>query len=219
MTRKKFSSKRPKFPDSYVGTHAKEYNRQKWMERNQKKTTVCCLTFLFDEKLGYIKKKDPNALLIGDLGCGTGYSTEILAEYGFRVLGIDLLFDMITKAKARRDRLKDLHYELIMADITRLPLRTHSLQHIISVSAYNFITASARGKRDQQKIMVNTSQSLRKILKKKGRIIIEFYPEDEAELQEFVDSFTSVGFNGFMVKDKPHQKGGQTFLLLEKEEV
>jgi len=66
------------------------------------------------------------------------------------------------------------------------------------------------------KLLNDTAKYLNKILKKRGRIIIEFYPKDDKELKVFKNSFINNGFEGYMVKNKPSQKSGQTFLLLRK---
>ena len=42
--------------------------------------------------------------LVVDLGCGTGKLTEILADMGFDVMGIDLSEEMLSMALSRRDR-------------------------------------------------------------------------------------------------------------------
>jgi hypothetical protein len=47
-------------------------------------------------------------------------------------------------------------------------------------------------------------------------MVLEFYPNDEQELNLFKSSFTNNGFDGFMIKQNPNQKSGQTFLLLKK---
>ena len=57
---------------------------------------------------------------------------------------------------------------------------------------------------------------MKKILKPKGRIIIEFYPKDEKELELFTSSFINNDFDGFMIKKNLAQKAGQTYLLLKK---
>ena len=44
--------------------------------------------------------------LVVDLGCGTGKLTEILADMGFDVMGIDLSEEMLSMALERRDRLR-----------------------------------------------------------------------------------------------------------------
>ena len=213
MTRKNFL---PKFPDSYVGEFAEEYNKQKWMERNQKKTTLKCIEFLYDEHLGPYPFKENFSNLILDLGCGTGYSSETLIDNEFRVIGVDLLPDMLFKAKERKMQNKLNNLDLILADINHLPLRKESIDHAISVSAYNFITYEGRGNREEKMIVNNTAKYIRNILKGSGRLIIEFYPQNEAELELFSSSFKENGFDGFMVKNMPNQKAGQTYLLLTK---
>jgi ubiquinone/menaquinone biosynthesis C-methylase UbiE len=210
----------PKFPDSYLGNNSLDYDSSIWMERNQKKTTLLCLQYLYDERLDELEK--PNFLkdepfIILDLGCGTGFSTEILLECGFKVVGVDILQDMLSKVKTKKNHMKNQNnLEVLLADINYLPLRSSSINHAISISAYNFITHRAKSSRDKTKIANNTAKYLYKLLKPDGRIIIEFYPKNDRELEMFSSSFTNNGFNGFVVKQNPNQKSGQTFLLLKK---
>jgi len=213
----------PKFPDFYIGDKSVEYDNSTWMERNQKKTTLLCLQYLRDDKLDHLGNYDVldgNHYIIVDLGCGSGFSSEILVDSSHgchRVIGIDILIDMLSKAKTKKkisENKKNL--ELILADINYLPLRKASINHIISVSAYNFIIYETETNRDKFKTVNNTAMYLKKILKPKGRIIIEFYPKDEKELELFASSFNNNGFDGFMIKKNPAQKAGQTFLLLKK---
>ncbi|MFX0058453.1 MAG: class I SAM-dependent methyltransferase, partial [Candidatus Heimdallarchaeota archaeon] len=162
----------------------------------------------------FLKEKQ---YLILDLGCGTGFSTEILLQKGFRVIGVDLLTDMISKAVIKKQFLPSVKkLEYLLADINFLPIRNNSIDHIISISTYNFITYGKEGFRERSKTVNNSAKYLHKVIKFNGRIIIEFYPKDEEELNLFISSFINNGFNGFMIKNKPHQKAGQTFLLLKK---
>lgn len=217
MTRK---NKFPQFPDSYLGEKSYEYDNSTWMERNQKRTTLICLQYLFDEKLNKVGKKDileDKPYLILDLGCGTGFSLEILINSGLRVIGIDILLDMLIKAKDKLSQLENSsNLNLILADMKHLPIRDQSIDHIVSVSAYNFILYDVKHYKDKIKKVNNTAKFLNKILKENGRIIIELYPKDEKELTAFKSSFTSNGFDGFMIKKNPKQTKGQTFLLLKK---
>jgi len=210
----------PKFPDSYLGNNSLDYDSSIWMERNQKKTTLLCLQYLYDERLDKLEKPDflkDEPFFILDLGCGTGFSTEILIERGFRVVGVDVLQDMLSKVKTKKNHLKNQNnLELILADINYIPLRSSSINHAISISAYNFITHKVKSIRDKMKVVNNTAKYLYKLLKLNGRIVIEFYPKDEKELKIFISSFKKNGFDGFMVKKDPNQKSGQTFLLLKK---
>ena len=100
--------------------------------------------------------------------------------------------------------------------INYLPIRSNEIDHIISISAYNFIAYGKENYGEKIKQLTKTAKYIDKILKKNGRIIIEFYPKDDEELNIFKNSFINNGFDGFMVKNKPKQKSGQTFLLLKK---
>ena len=206
----------PKFPDSYAGIEASKYDNQTWMERNQKRTTIKCVEYLFDEKLGETDKIDQkSSMVMLDLGCGTGFSSETLIDFGFRTISIDILYDMLTIARNKK-KSSVPNLELILADINYLPIKSNCIDHIISVSAYNFIAHKAKNITDKQKILFNTAKYLHEILKPSGRTIIEFYPETDSELDLFSKSFTNNCFEGFLVKNNPNQKSGQTFLLLKK---
>lgn len=210
----------PIFPDDYIEEKAEEYDSSKWMERNQKRTTSLTIQYLFDDKLNGnsstgIIKGEP--FLILDLGCGTGYSSEVLIQNGFRVVGIDILYDMVSKAREKKEFSKDLKIlELILADINFLPIRVNSIDHIISISSYNFITYGMENFGEKVKLLNDTGKYVNDILKQNGRVVIEFYPKDDNELKIFNKSFINNGFEGFMVKNNPNQKSGQTFLLLKK---
>ncbi|MFX1304964.1 MAG: class I SAM-dependent methyltransferase [Promethearchaeota archaeon] len=210
----------PKFPDDYINDKAEEYDSSKWMERNQKGTTILSIQYLFEEKLnkiGHSGNKMRESLLILDLGCGTGFSSEVLIQNGFRVIGVDVLDDMLSKAKEKKKNSKNYKkLELILADINYLPIKGNSIDHIISISSYNFIIHGLENYGEKVKLLNDTAKYLNNILKNNGRIVIEFYPKDDKELKIFNKSFINNGFKGFMVKKKANQKSGQTFLLLKK---
>ena len=116
----------PIFPDDYIKDKAGEYDNSKWMERNQKRTTSLCIEYLFDNRLN---ANDDNGInmeespLILDLGSGTGFSSEVLIQNGFRVIGVDILNDMLIKARKKKRIYKDYKgLELILADINSLPI-------------------------------------------------------------------------------------------------
>ncbi|TKJ21815.1 MAG: hypothetical protein CEE43_08625 [Promethearchaeota archaeon Loki_b32] len=190
------------------------------MERNQKRSTLYSLQYLIDKKLN--DREDSGiemgvSPLILDLGCGSGFSSVILIENGFRVIGIDILIDMLSKAREKKRIFKEYKaLELILADINNLPIRVNSIDHIISISSYNFIIHGMENFGEKVKLINDTARYLHKTLKNNGRIIIEFYPKDEMELKMFNKSFINNGFSGFMVKQNPKQKSGQTYLLLKK---
>ena len=211
---------RPIFPDDYVEEKAEEYNNSISMERNQKRSTLLSLKYIFDRKLRDNEEnsiKTEGSILFLDLGCGTGFSSEILIEKGYRVIGVDILADMLLKVREKKKKYQDLQgIELILADINYLPFRNEKIDFIISISAYNFVTHEVGNLRNKIETLNNTAKSLNNILKSRGRMVIEFYPESEVELEIFNKSFIKNNFEGFTIKGNPNQKAGQTFLLLNK---
>ena len=92
----------PRFPKDYTGEKAIEYDNLPWMERNQKNSTLKCVEYLFDPNLGDYKLLEYSNYLVLDMGCGTGFSTEVLINMGFNVVAIDILKDMLNKAYEKR---------------------------------------------------------------------------------------------------------------------
>ena len=183
----------PIFPDDYIEDKAEEYDNSKWMERNQKRTTSLCIQYLYDKRLnvnddiGNIMGDSP---LVLDLGCGTGFSSEILIQNGFQVIGVDILNDMLIKARDKKRVFKEYKgLELILADINSLPIRINSINHIISISSYNFIIHDMKNYGEKVKLLNDTGKYLNQLLKNNGRVVIEFYPRDDQELKMFNKSF------------------------------
>ena len=205
---------RPKFPDAYIGEQAIEYNSSKWMERNQKITSARCIELLFDSKLGKFPSFDNDELLLVDLGCGTGFSTEMLLEERFNVISIDILPDMLNLFHNKRIKGSNL----VLADILNLPFRENKIDHVISISSFNFIYENILDDNRKNKIIYRTSENLKKILRDNGRIIIEFYPESGNDINFLMRNFKSTGFNGFLVQDHPGLRKEQNFLILKKED-
>jgi len=205
---------RPKFPDSYIGDQAIEYDTSKWMERNQRITTNRCLELLFDSNLGDFPEFNNNELLLLDLGCGTGFSTEILLEEGFNVISIDILSDMIYLLHKKKLE----NFNLILADIRNLPIRENKIDHIISVSSFNFIYEDILDNNEKNKILQQTVKIFKEVLNNNGRVILEFYPETEVDIKLLMKYFKLSDFNGFLVQDNPGLRKEQNFLILKKEE-
>lgn len=210
----------PKFPDSYIGEKSKEYNNSTWMERNQKKATFSCIEYLYDEKLDSIGEYNllsEKTHLILDMGCGTGFSSEFLVSQGFKVVAVDILPDMIYNAKQKKGIYEEYEsIELVLADINHLPFRNSIFELILSVSVYNFIIHGLEHLDEKKERLYHTARMIFDILKHNGRVVIEFYPANEQELELFITSFKRNGFDGYYIKQRENQQSGQTFLLLKK---
>ncbi len=193
--------------DEYFGLEAKAYGNSQWMARNQIQTTSDALLMLEDERIGGKMKIPKNQLLFLDLGCGTGYSSHVILETQTRVVGVDFSRDMLDQCIPH----ENLH--LIHGDMRFLPLRTKIIDHIISISAFNFITTGAHSKTDMIQKIKSTFRQIASIMKAKGHMVIEFYPT-EFEQEIFLQELKLSSFDGGLILLYPNSKREKKFLLL-----
>lgn len=78
---------------------------------------------------------DPQADIL-DAGCGTGVFTQELLLSGATVVGLELSFPMILKA---RQKLKHRLFWGIQGDMRHLPFQDHRFEHTVSVTAIEFL--------------------------------------------------------------------------------
>lgn len=204
----------------YYGENAQEYAKSNWMARNQIKTSERILQLLEDPRIGGELQLNPDSQLILDLGCGSGFSSVIFEDNKFNIVGIDLSFDMLLenleqqKIIEENEQIINIPRSLICAAIQHLPIRPHIFDHIISISAFNFILDNIKDKKESKQILNRVVASLASILKDKGRIVIEFYPK-ESEIQLYLECFSGQ-FDGGLVIDNPKGRKEQKFLILRK---
>lgn len=209
----KIVKKGKKRPDisAYYGTEAEEYARSQWMARNQQATTERAVQLLKYYPLTDHPSKNETIeidALILDIGCGTGYSSAILTETGFNVIGIDRSRDMLQYADSECAR------SLIQADMRAIPLRTGAVQGIISISAFNFASDGAHSREDMSVLIKKACLELARVLQSMGRCAIEFYPSIEEETF-FLQHLKSLHFIGGMIIDSPSSKKEHKFLVLQ----
>jgi ubiquinone/menaquinone biosynthesis C-methylase UbiE len=147
-----------------------------------------------------LEMKPPAKVL--DLGCGVGYSTNLLKEIGFEVAGIDINPLMIEKAKAKG-------LNVVVGDFRELEkhFKEKSFDYVISVSALQWV----KNRKDMKRV----AEGVYYVLKDNGKVGIQFYPFSEIELNMFCKAFRRVGFK-CMVKIENNRSKRTVFLLLEK---
>lgn len=201
----------PKVPtrDSFFNEGAEEYKEARWMARIQAATTTRAMELLVDDRIGgNIEEQDKHSSLVLDLGCGNGFSTEVIINHSFFfVVGLDVSQDMLA--------LRHLDNPVILADMSSLPFRDGTFSIVISISAMNFLSQTIDNDITVKKVYNRLAKQLHNILKPNGRGIIEFYPKSRAELDIITTSFGSrAGFHGFLVIDKPGTRKEQKFLCV-----
>ncbi|MFO7600877.1 MAG: class I SAM-dependent methyltransferase [Candidatus Desulfacyla sp.] len=71
-----------------------------------------------------------------DAGCGTGVFTREIIEAGARVVGLELSFPMLARA---REKLSGDPFTAVQGDMNTLPFKDHSFDKSMSITAIEFI--------------------------------------------------------------------------------
>ncbi len=104
-----------------------------------------------------------------DFGCGTGFSSDILARAGFQVVGADINPNMLKEAKKQHP-----HIEFIELQTEILPFKENEFDLILGAFVFLEINSKAA--------MVKVLGSLRRIIKNTGKLVIlttsEHFPKN-----------------------------------------
>lgn len=192
---------RKKIPvlDEYMGEKAQVYERRRGLKRIKIATTTRALELLDLEKKAFIL----------DIGCGTGWSTEIIKNEGHIVIGLDLSKDMIKLAHKKG-------FDTIIADMRYIGIKSNYFDGSISISALNFVAEKSKTKKEVRNNYTKVAREIFRILKPGGRAIFEYYPQSDIELKISTQTFSSVGFLGGLVIDGVGTRKEQKFLVLVK---
>lgn len=114
---------------------------------------------------------DP-ALAVGDLGCGTGQITSVLAPHVARVVAVDGSPDMLQAARARLKGISNVDFRL--GNLEALPIDDGELDATVMALVLHHVPDPARA-------LAETAR----VLKRGGRaLIIDMLPHDRAEYQQ-----------------------------------
>jgi ubiquinone/menaquinone biosynthesis C-methylase UbiE len=148
-----------------------------------------------------LEMKPPAKVL--DLGCGVGFSTNLLRKMGFEVVGIDINPLMIEKAKVKG-------LIVVLEDFRELEkyFKEKSFDYVISFSALQWV----KNWNDMKRV----TEGVYYVLKDNGKVGIQFYPFSEVELNMFCKAFKRAGFNYKATIENFSSKKRFIFLLISK---
>ncbi|HMF31404.1 MAG TPA: methyltransferase domain-containing protein [Candidatus Lokiarchaeia archaeon] len=171
--------------DYFTSERAVQYAQSSSMRKMQRKMVARALELV---------EIDTDAWVL-DLGCGTGFGQELLAEVGVHVVGTDVAWAML--AAGRQDC-----GPRVCAEMTALPFRRSSFDTVISISAIQWILDEVPGIRDQE--IAALVQELQGILVEAGSLVLQFYPRSSEILEDVKDGFGAMAaFDGHLVIDNP----------------
>ncbi len=160
---------------------------------------------------------DP-AIVVGDLGCGTGQLTEVVAPYARRVIAVDSSEDMLDAARLRLDGATNV--DLRRGDLERLPIADGELDAAVLSLVLHYSP-------DPSTALVEVGR----VVRPGGRaLVVDMLPHEREEYQQqmghvwlgFSDKqitrfLTSAGFTDVrvrMVPADPDAKGPALFAAI-----
>ena len=155
-----------------------------------------------------------NEKLILDLGCGTGMSSETIAEHGINFVGSDLSDAMLNEAVERG---MDEGGDFLVSDMgSPMAFRDGIFDGAVSISALQWLLNADGGeKHDPYKRLKILFTSLRRVLKRGARAVFQFYPESVDQVEMITSCAMRCGFGGGVVVDFPHStKAKKTYLVI-----
>lgn len=106
--------------------------------------------------------------IAGDLGCGSGYFTTILAKQVKKVYAIDVQREMLDYLEDKIKRLKISNIELLLSEADEIPLENQSVDLLISVNTLHEFD-------DRDKMI----REITRVIKPHGKVLIVDFEKKE----------------------------------------
>lgn len=178
------------------------------------RTTLFGDTFYLWAMVGLV---DPS-LTAGDLGCGTGQLTEVLAPHVHRVIAVDASSEMLDAARKRVAQLPNV--DIRQGELEALPIQAGELDAALLSLVLHYSPDPARALTE-----------VARVLQPGGRVlIVDMLPHDREEYQQqmghvwlgFSDKqisrfLTGAGFGNVLIRTlpvDPHAKGPALFAAI-----
>jgi SAM-dependent methyltransferase len=165
----------------YLNSPRQYYTHQHWLP-------------IFDNA---VRKYCKNGIIL-DLGCGPGNSTKIVKKYNENTLGIDIAYKWLLYAKKENPNM-----ELIFADCENIPLKSDSVDAIVSWGLFEYVDRKATIKEIYRVLKCNGAciihvpnkySALRLPAKILSKVFVKKYEKDEPSKSEMLLLFKDAGF-------------------------
>lgn len=186
----------------YSSSGAAKYAASSRMAQVQTSLAERCL-----ELLG-LPQGHPSLLL--DIGTGTGLSGAVLTSAGHHWVGSDISLSMLEEALDR-----DVAGDLMVADAGHgVPFRMGSFDGAVSVSAIQWLCNADRTEHNPWKRLNAFFATLYAALRKSARAVLQFYPENVAQMELLTASAMRAGFSGGLLVDYPNSAKAKKYFLV-----
>nr|XP_053636728.1 probable 18S rRNA (guanine-N(7))-methyltransferase isoform X2 [Cherax quadricarinatus] len=201
------SSRRPELqapPQVYYGVdEARKYTQNSRIIEVQEKCT--------ERALELLALPDDTPALLLDLGCGSGLSGEAITEHGHMWVGMDISPAMLDTALER-----EVEGDMLLADIGQgVPFRAGMFDGAISISAIQWLCYANSASHKPAKRLYKLFMSLFASMARGSRVVFQFYPENDSQVELIVSQAMRAGFTGGLVVDYPNSsKAKKIYLVL-----
>ena len=178
----------------YTNEEVEKYARSSGMRNAQERIANRVIELL---------EREPGIRLL-DVGCGPGYTAQVYLDNGYEVSGVDLMPNMVEKAKGRGIKAH-------IGDMRKLTSIFHNKKFdaIVSVSALQWIK--------RQEELAEVAKGMHSLLEEGGRIVIQFYPRSSEELMDVAKIFKKNGFSGkIVIDDEDNARKRICFIVMDR---
>ncbi len=188
--------------DFYTEEESNRYNQSTGMRKTQEMLTKIAL--FLSSPMSQNKSID-----ILDIGCGTGFSLEYLRKEGYSSLkGIDVSKEMIKISKLKK-------FDVKLAGFQDLSKIYEKYDLILSISALQWILSNKQ-ELEIKNLLKKIGKDLKRILKKPGFCVIQFYPENEKIIDFSLSSFKRCGLEASLyIYNSDSSKKRKFFIILK----
>lgn len=182
----------------YTKEEAEKYNRSRSIEKIQKNITLNLLNIINLKKSSYVL----------DIGCGTGFSMEVLSSAGYKVTGIDISESMLDIARSKG---LDVRY----ASFEKLPFEDNTFDALVSISSLQWI--QGKNSIEEKDKFRSVALEFQRVLKPGCIAGFQFYPSKEGlSYDAIVSIFHNIGFitEIHTEGEKSTQKPGNRYLII-----
>ncbi|KAK2577256.1 hypothetical protein KPH14_003397 [Odynerus spinipes] len=153
--------------------------------------------------------EDTPALLL-DIGCGSGLSGSVLEDEGHTWIGVDISSAMLGVAQER-----ETDGDLILGDMGQgMPFRAGSFDGAVSISALQWLCNADKASHNPSKRLYHFFSTLFSCLTRSARAVLQFYPENNEQVELVMMQATKAGFFGGIVVDFPNSTKAKKFFLV-----
>ncbi|CCH61932.1 hypothetical protein TBLA_0F03990 [Henningerozyma blattae CBS 6284] len=184
----------------YNDTESIKYTSSTRVQHIQAKMTLRSLELL---------NLPPNSFVL-DIGCGSGLSGEILTEEGHMWCGMDISPSMLATGLTR-----EVEGDLMLQDMgVGIPFRAGTFDAAISISAIQWLCNADTSYNDPKRRLMRFFNSLFACLKKGGKFVAQFYPKNDDQIDQILQSAKVSGFSGGLVIDNPESSKNKKYYLV-----